>query len=342
LRLDAAQTEEAWKDTGKHVGLLVWRIEKFKVVEWPKERYGQFYSGDSYIVLNTQKQKPNEPKLYHGGFDSDEAGTAAYKTVELDDYLGTEPVQHREVQGSENPLFLGYFKEFQILNGGVESGFNHVTPTEYRPRLLHLSAPKRIPGKPAPNVCIREVRTSAENMNSGDVFIYDSGVQILQWNGLESAGVERVKAAEFSRRLSDSRKGLAKVTVFDQGDDDAAFFKAFNGDASQVKPNAAFVETAFEPSLHCLSDESGKPVFTQVGSGASLSRALLKSEDVFILDTADILFVWIGSGASKSEKGLALKTAVQYINDKGRPQELAITRVREGGESGDFLGIFSK
>ena len=59
IKLAAAQGEKAWQETGKSEGLLIWRIEKFKVVK-SKTPVGSFYENDSYIVLNTFKGKDNE------------------------------------------------------------------------------------------------------------------------------------------------------------------------------------------------------------------------------------------------------------------------------------------
>ena len=95
------------------MGLQIWRIEQFKVKKWSKP--GKFHRGDSYIILNTYVKDPkvNPDKLawdihFWIGSEStqDEYGTAAYKTVELDDKLGGEPVQHREVEENESKLFL--------------------------------------------------------------------------------------------------------------------------------------------------------------------------------------------------------------------------------------------
>jgi len=145
VKAAAAEKEPAWDNAGKKVGLQIWRIEKFKVKAWPTDQYGSFFDGDSYICLNTYN-KPGLPALlfdvhfWLGTHTSqDEAGTAAYKTVELDDKLGGAPIQHREVQGHESDLFLSYFNnQIKLLSGGVDSGFKHVKPEEYKPRLLHL------------------------------------------------------------------------------------------------------------------------------------------------------------------------------------------------------------
>ena len=53
VKKESAQTEPAWKDAGTKVGIQIWRIVKFKVTYWPKEEYGNFFNGDSYIILHT-------------------------------------------------------------------------------------------------------------------------------------------------------------------------------------------------------------------------------------------------------------------------------------------------
>jgi len=96
----SADGEPAWKDAGKKVGLQVWRVEQFKIKE-VKQNIGQFHTGDSYILLNTYKKADSDALLYNLHFwlgsetSQDEAGVAAYKTVELDTHLQDKPVQHR-------------------------------------------------------------------------------------------------------------------------------------------------------------------------------------------------------------------------------------------------------
>lgn len=55
VREHAGDTERAWEGVGQEEGFWIWRIEDFKVVHWPDERKGQFYDGDSYIVLRVSK-----------------------------------------------------------------------------------------------------------------------------------------------------------------------------------------------------------------------------------------------------------------------------------------------
>lgn len=33
--------------------LQIWRVENFELVAWPEARYGEFYSGDSFVLFYT-------------------------------------------------------------------------------------------------------------------------------------------------------------------------------------------------------------------------------------------------------------------------------------------------
>merc|ERR1712087_480244 len=183
----------------------IWRIEKFKVKHWPKDKYGEFYGGDSYIILNTMENDEGK-KSYDVFFwlgaetSQDEAGTAAYKTVELDDYLGDEPVQYREVQGNESKKFLNMFPKVTILEGGVESGFRNVKPKDFwtyfggRPKqikeqeeekkapdytlsLHHVSDASGV--MECNEVCSGKLDKS--KLDSNDAFILDGGGSVFVW-----------------------------------------------------------------------------------------------------------------------------------------------------------------
>jgi len=344
LRKAAAETAEEWKGAGAKEGIEVWRIEKMKVVHWPKNQYGTFFDGDSFIVLHGYYNPETPTKLLYNvhfwlGKDTsqDEAGVAAYKTVELDDLLGQLPVQFREVQGFESEEFLKLFSpSIKILSGGVDSGFNKVKPEEYKPRLMHVKGSKK-------SVKVSQVACSAASMNQGDVFILDCGLEIYQWNGAEAAIPEKRKANEVTAQIREERLGKPHVTVLDGLEDNPAFWGVV-GNKTQVKSASeggddSKVASSHVKKLFKVSDASGALAMTEVGSG-HFAKDLLDSNDVFIVDTEPSLYVWVGLGANKEERASAFKYANDYLAQVGRPLTTPVMRIVEGSTNPGFESAF--
>ncbi|PPQ92862.1 hypothetical protein CVT25_004350 [Psilocybe cyanescens] len=355
IREEAGELESAWEDAGKSVGLQIWRIEKFHVVPWPKERIGSFYDGDSYIVLHTFKKTPEAESLSYDlhfwlgqNTTQDEAGTAAYKTVELDDHLHGKPVQFREVQGYESPRFLSYFRCFICLQGGVATGFQHISdplPLDIR-KLYRVNLSKAPGGRP--NLVVREVPALADSLVAGDVYVLDKGANILQFNTKTSAGQERFKAAEFVQSLANDRKSQTEVTVYDEGGPGAGIFLHEFGEETTLRPidSSPSNLTEVHPILYCISDATGNVVFEKV---EPVSKASLSSNDAFLLDHSagashPTIYVWIGRNASLNERRLSIQYAQRYLYDKKIKSDSASVRVaipvikmQEGEETAEFL-----
>jgi gelsolin len=266
----------------------------------------------------------------------DEYGTAAYKTVELDDYLGGLPVQHRETQGNESKTFISYFpKGIRILEGGVESGFRHVKPEEYKPRLLHVKGSGQ-------NIKVQQTHLSRDALNSGDVFILDKGLRVFQFNGAKSAGAERMKAAQVVRAIDDERGSKVEIIVTEEGNDKEPAWEEFwtvlggRGAIKSAEEGGADKGIQVTKRLFQLSDASGELKFTQVGEGAAVKRNLLNSNDVFILDDGGQIWAWVGKGSSAQERAKALAHADLYLHKFNRPPLTPISRVLEGGENEQF------
>jgi len=294
-------------------------------------------------VLNTYKKE--DKLMYDVHFwlgqntSQDEAGTAAYKTVELDDYLHGSPVQHREVQDHESSLFISYFEKhggIKILHGGVESGFHHVKPEEYQPRLLWIKGKK--------NVRVRQVLLKTESLNNGDVFILDNGLKLYQWNGSKAGVFEKSKAGQLCRALDSERDGKPVVVILDEGSEEQEFWNLLGGkgavtDASKI-PSDDEWEHVTEKKLFTLSDEGGEFKFTSVSEG-KISKSSLNTKDACIVDAGNHIYVWLGKSASSGEKKYAMSYAQEYVKTYQRPLTLPFSLVKEGEESKEFNALFN-
>jgi len=112
-----------------------------------------------------------------------------------------------KVQGFESKLFLSYFKQLVIMDGGIDSGFNIVKPIEYKPQLFHIRYCEK-------TLTCTSVPVTRDSLNNGDVFVLDKGLNIYQWNGNKANGVEKYKAMEFTSSLKSERFGKPKVVVY--------------------------------------------------------------------------------------------------------------------------------
>ncbi|TFK40759.1 fragmin60 [Crucibulum laeve] len=343
-------------DAGLSVGLQVWRIEKFHVKPWPKDRVGSFYDGDSYIILHTYKKTPEVESFSYdlhfwlgANTSQDEAGTAAYKTVELDDHMQGKPVQFREVQGFESPRFLSYFPRFICLRGGVDTGFQHVAePPPLDIMKLYRVKLSKVGGGRS-HLVVREVPAEASSLIAGDVYVLDKGTKIWQFNTKASAGQEKFKAAEFVQSIVSERQSQCDLTVYDEGGSGAGvFLSEFGEGTTLLHPEATEQVSGAHPTLHKISDSSGEVTFESVSPP---TQASLSSADAFILDhSTDMvhpaIYLWLGEHASLTERRLAPQYAQNYLYDKkqkdGRVRvAIPIVKIEEGNESEDFLNALT-
>ncbi|XP_027882138.1 gelsolin a isoform X2 [Xiphophorus couchianus] len=341
----AAQHAE-FQRAGQNPGLQVWRVENFDLVLVPENLYGGFYTGDTYLVLNTIKQRSGNLQydlhFWLGDFCSqDESGAAAIFTVQMDDFLGGKPIQYREVQGHESKTFLGYFKSgIKYMKGGVASGFKHVVTNEVSVQRVLQVKGRRV-------VRATEVPVSWDSFNQGDCFILDLGDEIYQWCGSQSNRFEKLKATQVAKGIRDNeRSGRARVYVCDEGAEREKMTEVLGpkpdlppGASDDIKADASNRKRA---KLYKVSNASGGMTVTLVAAENPFAQSALESGDCFILDHGSDgkIFVWKGKDANMDERKAALKAADEFIKKMGYPKHTEVQILPESGETPLFKQFF--
>ncbi|KAM3876568.1 scinderin like a [Diretmus argenteus] len=332
-----------FQTAGKEPGLQVWRVESLDLKPVPKQLHGNFYTGDTYILLYTTPAPAYSIHMWQGSESSqDEKGAAAIFTSQLDDFLGGGPVQYHEVQNHESLRFLGYFKSgIKYKAGGVASGFQHIVTNEVNAkRLLHVKGRRYIRAM--------EVDMSWASFNKGDCFIIDLGKEIYHWSGSESNYYERLKASQLAIDIRDNeRNGRAKFHMIDEGCEPDAVIKVLgpkpdipSGSSTDQSTDRANKK---KPSLYVISDAAGTMKTSLVAQTSPFKQEMLSLSECYILDNGvdEQLFVWKGPSANPSERKAAKQAAENFIKEKNYPKYTQIQVMAAAGETTLFKQFFS-
>jgi len=254
---------------------------------------------------------------------------AAYKANELDDLLGTTPVQHRELQNYESSEFLDCFKRITYLEGGMESGFRAVgadsgTVSEVPTQLYHI---RKAAGtkKPISHVVVPK----AASLNTGDAFVLTTTSTIYTWYGEECSPFEKNKAVEIATALNAARYGHGEFIV-DVGDDVPEFWEALGGGSiADVLPAESVTDVKeMPPSMFILQDEDSQLKVISV----DVDKKNLDPTGVCMVDVGTDIIVWIGTDATSREQSQAMASVASYLKSQNREKNTRVARILQGQE----------
>ncbi|UCE11339.1 MAG: hypothetical protein JSW61_05240 [Candidatus Thorarchaeota archaeon] len=171
----------------------------------------------------------------------------------------------------------------------------------------------------------------------GDCYLVDAGMKLYIWIGPNSSVDEKFLAAAEAVFRDTALKGDADIDHIDGGDEPEEFkalfddFKLTDEDTEGILKKVQLEKR--EHKLWRVHHEGDDTFFAEV----PMARESLRSDDVFILDTFDDIFVWRGAEASAREKFDATMIARRYDAERVGVQEIEL--IEEGSEPQDFLDL---
>ncbi|KAF3320118.1 villin-4-like protein [Carex littledalei] len=189
-----------------------------------------------------------------------------------------------------------------------------------------------------------QVPVEKSSLNHGDIFILDTQSKIYQFNGSDSSIQERGKAMEVIQHIKDlyheGSCNIATIADAEVADDaEASEFWEYFGGFGTISAQTSHEDNSMEegPSAQLYNVQQGKPVPVDT---ENLTMDLLETNKCYLLESGLEIYVWLGKGASITDKQGASKAAEELLYDPKRKKSRVI-RVIEGYETGLFKSKFT-
>ena len=172
----------------------------------------------------------------------------------------------------------------------------------------------------------------------GDCYLVDAGMKIYLWIGPKSTVDEKFLTAASAVMSDTAREGRADIDRIEGGNEPDDFKALFDDFQLTDEDTAGILKKVHlethEYKLWRVHREEDETFFAEV----PMNKGSLKTDDVFILDTWDDIFVWRGKAASAREKFDGNILARRYDAERVGVQEIEI--IEEGDEPEEFLKAF--
>lgn len=172
----------------------------------------------------------------------------------------------------------------------------------------------------------------------GDCYLVDAGLKIYLWIGPKSSVDEKFLTAASAVMRDTARRGKADIDRVEGGNEPDEFkalfddFRLTDHDTEGILKKVQLEKHEYK--LWRIRREGNETFFAEV----PLEKDSLKSDDVFLLDLYDDIYVWRGKEASAREKFDATILARRYDAERVGVQEIDL--IEEGDEPDEFLKAF--
>ncbi|MFX1318821.1 MAG: hypothetical protein ACFE9D_04410 [Promethearchaeota archaeon] len=185
---------------------------------------------------------------------------------------------------------------------------------------------------------VRVPQEYLKEFGTGDVYLIDTGPIIYSWAGKKSTLDERFIGAITSVWTDQDRKGAVKLVTVNEGEEPKEFLNLFDGkikvteqDTEGILKRVALKNHEFK--LFRVHIEEELNMYYEV----ECSKDSLASDDVFLLDTYNTIYIWRGQKSTAFERWEAMRIAEGYDAQRSGHQEVII--VEEGEEPEEFFKL---
>ncbi|MFX1562758.1 MAG: hypothetical protein ACFFDP_05580 [Promethearchaeota archaeon] len=174
-----------------------------------------------------------------------------------------------------------------------------------------------------------------KEFGDGDCYLVDTGTSTYLWVGKKATPDEKL-IGTLTSTIPGRSGSIPHLITIEQGEEPEEFLELFGGkiiitdfDTEGILQRASIKQREFKLFRVHIDGESN--LFFEVPR----KKSSLGSDDVFLLDTFNKIFIWQGKDSTEMERRTAKDIAQRYDDERTGTQE--IISVPEGKETQEFL-----